>query len=396
MQWFSFGAKEKKHLIIDIASGSVGAAVVRTARDARPTILFTAREAVTPAEELNPEHFFSATLHALKELCAHLFKLYRSEIASVAQTHIFLRAPWIVSKTRSVRAEFPELSVITEALLSSVVREAEKGITENFRAAHHEVASAVRVVEKKITEFRVNGYAVASALGKEARTLDLTLLESFAPENAMFRFDTLFDSLNHAPREYHAGAAAAHGAFSASAEERGDALTICAGSEAMELCVERNGILQEIISVPVGLRTAARGAVGEGVFNSVVSAESFLRAASVHTLSPARRAFVEAAREEAAVLLRRTATDALAPKMKNGFLPACAVVLCDEKDISFYERAFRQPFLTETNSKRAVECSLRGAEAFSRSIVSMHSATPDTFLSAEAVFVGLYEAGKKL
>ena len=387
MQWFSFGEKGKKFLIIDIASGSVGAAVVRIARDARPIILFTAREAIAPAEELTPEHFFSATLHALKELCTHLFKLYRSEMAGVERAHLFLRAPWVVSKTRSVRAEFSEPSVITEALLSSVIREAENGITENFRAAHREVASAVRVVEKKITEFRVNGYAVASALDKEARTLELTLLESFAPENAIVKFDTLFDSLTHAPREYHAGAAAAHGALSASTtEERGDALTMCVGSEATELCVERNEILQEVISVPVGVRTVARGAVGEGGFDSVSSAESFLRAASVQTLSDTRRVSVESARDGAGERLKRTITDTLAPKIKNGFSPARAIVLCDEKDVSLCEQVF----------PLQMKFTVRGAETFSNSVVSMRHAILDTFLSADAVFVALYEEGKKL
>ncbi|KKU60048.1 MAG: hypothetical protein UX81_C0005G0044 [Parcubacteria group bacterium GW2011_GWA2_47_12] len=386
MNWFSLDAHGKKFLVIDIASGSVGATVVRMARDARPTILFTAREAVAPAEELTPEHFFSATLHSLKALCAQVFRLYRGEMAGVEQAHIFLRAPWIVSKTRSVRAEFPEPSVVTEAVLASVIREAEKGIAENFHAAHREIASDVRVVEKKITEFRVNGYAVASALGKEARTLELTLLESFAPENAILKFNTLFDSLTAAPREYHAGAAAAHGALSASTEERGDSLTVCVGSEATELCIERNGILQEVVSVPVGVRTAARGVVGEGVFNSVISAESFLRAESVQKLSDARRVSVEAAREGSAVRLRRTAANALAPKMKNGFSPTRAVVLCDEKDISLCERVFRAP----------LEFAVHAAEAFSNSVAYLRSAIPDTFLSAEAAFVALYEEGKKL
>lgn len=396
MNWFSHSANGKKFLLIDIASDSVGAGVVAVFPNAKPTLLFTAREPIACVPRLEPKHFFSATLHALNELCAHLFQTHRSDISGAERMHIFLNAPWVVSKTRSVRVDFPELTVLNTDTLTSVIQEAEKGITDNFRAAHREIAEAVRVVEKKIIEFRVNGYAVASAVNKEARTLELTLMESFAPENAIAKFGNALDAFSHASREWHGAAAACAGALSAGAHEQGDALTVCAGSEATEVCVERSNVLHEVISIPFGIRTIARSLLNEGVFSSASSAESFLRAASFATLAEQHRATVEHARAEAMARFRRALTTALLPKMKTGFVPARATLLADERNLPFFDAALREPLFEAGEAELTTAFSVFGAGAFSASLQLARAATPDTNLSGEAAFTSLYENRKKL
>ncbi len=395
MKWFSSSGQGKRFLLVDIASDSVAAGVVGVFPNTKPTLLFTLRAPIALAPQLEPKHFFSATLHALNELCAHAFTLYRTDIISVQRAHLFLNSPWVVSKTRSVRTDFPEPTLLAADTLAAVIHEAEKGITDNFRAAHREIAEAVRVVEKKITEFRVNGYAVASAVGKEARTLELTLLESFAPENAISKFGNVLDTLSHTPREWHGAAPACAGALSASAHEQGDALTVCAGSEATELAIERAGILQEVISIPFGIRTAARAAWSDGAFSSSVSAESFLRAPSFGMLGGARRTTVEHARAEAGIRLRRALATALLPKIKAGFAPARATLLSDERSIPFFDFALRESIFDKDEAGCTPAFSVFGAGAFSSSLQFARAATPDTFLSGETAFVSLYEHERK-
>ncbi|MDP3661803.1 MAG: hypothetical protein Q8R17_03065 [bacterium] len=396
MKWFSLGMHGKKFLIIDIASDSVGVGVVAVFPNAKPTLLFTLRAPIALAPRLEPKHFFSATLHALTALCARLFQTHRTDLAGTVCAHIFLHAPWVVSKTRSVRVDFPEITKLTPDTIASVIQETEKGITENFNNAHREVAESVRVVEKKIIEFRVNGYTVASAVGKEARTLELTLLESFAPENAITRFGNALDSLSHSPREWHGAAAACAGALSASAHGQGDVLTVCAGSEATEACIERNNLLQEVISIPFGIRTAARAAWNDDAFSSTSSAESFLRAASFTSLTEQRRATVEHARAIAGERFRRALAAALLPKIKAGFAPARATLLADEHTLPFFDAVFRLPFFDAGETALNMAFSVFGAGAFANSIQFARAATPDTYLSGESAFVALYENEKKM
>lgn len=395
MNLFSSGANGKKFLMLDIASDSVGVGVVAVFENVKPTLLFTARAPISLAPRLEPRHFFSATLHALSDLCARASTLHRTEIANAQTVHIFLNAPWVVSKTRSVRVDFPELIILTPDTLAAVIHEAEKGMSDNFRAAHREIAEAVRVVEKKITEFRVNGYSVTSALGKEARTLELSLLESFAPENAVTRFGNILDALSHAPREWHGTSAAVSGALSVSTHTEEDALTVCAGGEATELCIERGGILQEVISVPFGIRTAARAACDTGTFSSMVSAESFLRTASFGTLHHARRAIVENARAGAGTRFRRALAAVLSQKIKTGFAPARATLLSDERNLPFFDAALRLPIFETGKPSFFTAFSVFGAGAFSSSIQCARAATPDTFLAGEAAFISLYEHQRK-
>ncbi len=307
---------------------------------------------------------------------------HRRELAGIERAHIFLHAPWIVSKTRSVRADFPEPTLLTEAALASVIREAEKGITENFRAAHREIAEAVRAVEKKITEYRVNGYGVSSAVGQKAQTLELTLLESFAPENAVARFAASLTSLTSAPLEWHGAAAACAGARAALAHGEGDMLTLSAGGEATEVCITRRGVLHEVVSLPLGLHTAARAVWEEGAAHSVTAAEALLRAASASALADSRRTEAEAARARQAERFRRAVSDALAPKISAGFLPRQSLLLADESNLSFYSRAFGEPLPTEV--------SVRGAEAFAPTVQFFREAGRDTFFAGEAAFIALY------
>ncbi|TSC85134.1 MAG: hypothetical protein G01um101417_1, partial [Parcubacteria group bacterium Gr01-1014_17] len=119
MNWFSSGAQGKKFLLIDIASDSVGAGLVAMFPNAKPTLLFTVRESIVCAPRLEPKHFFLATLHALTALCEHLFQTHRADIAGVKRMHIFLHAPWVVSKMRSVRTDFPEVTTLTPDALAS-------------------------------------------------------------------------------------------------------------------------------------------------------------------------------------------------------------------------------------------------------------------------------------
>ena len=395
MKWFASSTNGKKFLLIDIASDSVGAGLVAMFPNAKPTLLFTVRESIVCAPRLEPKHFFSATLHALNELCKHLFQTHSIDIAGIGQTHIFLHAPWVVSKMRSVRTDFPEVTTLTPDALASVIQAAEKGIAENFRAAHREVAETVRVVEKKITEFRVNGYAVTSAAGKEARTLELTMLESFAPENAVTRFGNALDALPKTPREWHGAAAACAGALSALAHEQEDALTVCAGSEVTEVCIERGSVLQEVISIPFGIRTAARVLCSNGVFSSTTSAESFLRATSLSSLAEKRRAQIETALRLQSERFRRALAIALLPKIKAGFTPMRAALLADERNLTFFDAALRAPLFDAGEAECNIVFSVFGAGAFSTSLQMVRAATPDTYLSGEAVFTALYENGKK-
>ena len=395
MRWFSSGAHGRQFLLVDIGSASVGAAGVVVLHDGRAVVSFSEREPITVAVALEPKHFFSATLHALRALIARVLKESRAESAVAARVHVFLHAPWIVSKTRSVRADFPEPTVLSESSLASVVHEAEKGIAENFRAAHREVAEAVCVVEKKITEYRVNGYEVASAVGQKAETLELTLLESFAPETASRHFTATLHALSGAPVEWHGAAAACAGALMGLAHEQGDALTVSFGGEATEVCIARRGVLHEIVSLPLGIHTLARAAVEAGAAHSVSAAEALLRAPSLASLADARRAGVAAARAAAAERFRRAVMGLLAPKIKVGFAPPRGVLLADAKDAPFYERAFC------ATAPRAKElslpvCAVRGADAFAPAVQFFRSASPDTFLAGEAAFVALYEEGRKL
>lgn|GEM_PF-1424267 len=343
-----------RFLIIDIGSESVGAAGVEVQKgvpvmptDRQARIVFVERAPIPLASELQPAHFFSATAHALEQVCARIR-------TPVTRVHLFLHSPWVVSKTRAWRAEFPTTTLLTEKVLATAVQEAERGIEENFRAAYKEVASAVRRVERALVEFRVNGYSVASACGKEARTLEFSLLESFAPENALVKFNSLVERVTAAPRVWGAGAAAIALAPRVAMGDYTDVLTVVAGGEAIELALVRAGAPSAILSVPVSLRTLARDMYRSGALSSVSTAEAFLIApeSALAALAPARRAQVERARTEAYARIAQAVREALAPYERDGARFTSVFVFSPEKYAAFFMRALApfNPVIPDTGA----------------------------------------------
>lgn len=385
-------------LIIDIASGSVGVAGVLVPRSGRPFVSFVVRERIPIAPTLEPKHFFTATRVALVSVCAHLSTLSHADMPTITRAHIFLHAPWIVSKTRSVRTQFPHPTALSPATLAAIIKDAEHGIAENFHAAYHDIAEAVRTVEKKIIAFRVNGYAVSTALHKEATSFEATLFESFAPEAAVRAFERALDVCSLAPREWHSAAAAlAHArAASLGGGEEDAALTISAGAEATEVCLVHRGLLEEVLSIPQGIRSAARAAAASGAFHSAAAAEAFFAMPAYDALAPARREKAGAARRAGAALWRDAVSAALPPALRAGFAPRRAELFAAEEQISFFADAVREAGAdTAAASHLFAALAPQGAEAFSADMVAARAAPPDTFLYAEAAFLAAYEAGNR-
>lgn len=386
-------------MLVDIESGSVGAAAVTLppagGAHEKPRVLFTARERIAPAERLDPTHFFAATSGALKKLVVHLFRFYRTETVRAHELHVFLHAPWIVSKTRAVHKEFGAPTILTERAAAEIVQAAERGIEENFAAAHREIAGAVRVVEKKITEFAVNGYTVTHPYGNEARTLEMTLLESFAPENAVLRFGTILQTLTLALPEWHGAAAACAGALAeVDTDVVNDArIVLTAGSETTECVRLQGGTTRSVVSVPFGVRAAARAARGAGAFHSVAAAEAFLSspASASSALVPARRARAEEARCSALAAWRRAVTPLVFPNNALGFFSRKAALLAAEEYTPFFEAALREPLGGDTVHPSPLSVSASGAPASASALSLAPAALPDSFLFAEAAFLGLYK-----
>lgn len=368
-------------LVIDIGSDSVGASgVVKRRSDGVPFLLFTAREPIAPAPHLEPKHFFSATLSALRVLLEKSFSLHRAEISSIRVIHIFLHSPWIVSKTRAVRADFKEPVFLSVDVLGKAVRDAEEDIEEKFRAAHIDISSAVRIVEKKIIEFRVNGYEVASALNKKANSLEFALLESFVPENAVEKFGATLENVSGKTRELHGAVAALAVSASAAPSELSHNLHaqacnsafISVGGEASEIALSRNGVVREVVSIPRGFRSLARMAFEEGTFHSVSSAESFFA-------QPSERAtkFVKA-REKSIQEYRKIISDFIELKKKAGFFCNNFSFCCDGK----YQLFFKEALSNLSPSLRF--------EDFEGVVERSRSASADPFLMGEAFFLSLF------
>ncbi len=166
-----FGRGNKHALIFDIASSSVGVALIthHHKRSTSPIILGTARNSINfkdgtsssaLAEALSAA--ISTTIEDGRKLLSES-SLYKKDNFDI---HTIVHAPWADTTAESAEKKFNKPIKITR----EVIR---RFITDSFPNIHSENQS---VVSANITQIKLNGYPVEEPDGSQAQSMQLSIL----------------------------------------------------------------------------------------------------------------------------------------------------------------------------------------------------------------------------
>ena len=187
MSFFSFSQRNKESysLVYNIGSGSVSGGIVHFTEKAGVQMLnynkevFAFQKDVTPDKHL--ELLNSSLVSLSKKIQADALKklnLKNGRSLTIDRIFYIFSSPWCLSQTRVIRIKESKLINITEKYLSKVIE------TQNapFQA---DIAKTGTIIEKKIVQVKINGYAVENIYGKQAKEFELSVFYTVVPEKIL-------------------------------------------------------------------------------------------------------------------------------------------------------------------------------------------------------------------
>lgn len=166
---FLFNKKQnKKTLILDIGSGSVGGAIVilPEKEEEVPVILKSYRFQTKPFLQNEIEKHQKETLKSIREVCNYLFK---TNPGKIDQVFCVLTSPWADTESKKISFSNKDRVVFSEKM-GSIILEKEiqkiKDLNPN---------KDLEVIEKIITEISIDGKQAQNPIGKKFNFLDINI-----------------------------------------------------------------------------------------------------------------------------------------------------------------------------------------------------------------------------
>jgi hypothetical protein len=178
-------------LILDIQSSIVRASLVHMQPEKLPAIVYTYTKNIPYRQNSGSSHIVQVTLEALKEIMTGIQHFLHALPAKspipnkIREAHFALSSPWVISQARTLTHTFKQPTEITEKLILDIISKERETIVPNIIEGNK-----VDVIEEKISNVRLNGYAVQEWKNKKSGDLEVSFAISVAGSNTAELFRT--------------------------------------------------------------------------------------------------------------------------------------------------------------------------------------------------------------
>lgn len=256
---FRFSGKRRGGVfaVADVASGSVGVAIVEV-REGEPAHILLSQRSTLPLEGQTSGVSTSGILAQLEDAAQKALKAYTAR-ADKTQPHVdkayaIIRAPWSHSRSLKAETSFPQETSVDEKTIRSLAEEALKNDTEQRKGEMYET-SVVRVL--------LNGYPTARPTDKLARQIAVSVLVSDCEARLRSGVsETLTKVFSCPPPILRSGIRALLTTLRESAALPEDCLIVNMTSRGTGMVAVRKGAVSETATVPEGSRTIIRRVAG--------------------------------------------------------------------------------------------------------------------------------------
>ncbi|MEN9614418.1 MAG: hypothetical protein RLZZ347_725 [Candidatus Parcubacteria bacterium] len=258
--------RQEVDLILDIGSGSVGAALVVVGKDSVPSVVYTVRKDIGFQKRLDPKRLPILLTDALISLLSVVVKdgmkhlrFTQSGMGAIRDVHIHLASPWYVSHTKTITIKKEVPFEVTRQVLRSHIQEEQQALISSLPAHEGQFEEGIRPVEHSVIKLLLNGYETAVPFGKMAKELCLSVYVSLMPETIAQVIETAIYSTFH-PRkiQFHSFGMSAFTSIRSLYPESNDFVFLDFGSEVSELFLVRRGAFADGVSVPCGKHSFVR------------------------------------------------------------------------------------------------------------------------------------------
>ena len=267
MALFSFSSSVKKEtaIVLDIGSGSVGAAIVAFEKRARPTILYSTREDIAHYEHPGFKRFFRAMLNALETATLRLHRetLEKNTIPNVQsrdieQIYCILASPWYTATTKILCYERNTPFTVTEALVNDLVeqslRDKNNAPTQEQKEPHD-----TKLIEKKVIQILLNGYETGKPYGQNASSIEVALFTANVAQEIGSRVQSIIrKTWINRKISFHSFALASFTVTRDLFPQDDNFILLDVTGEVTDIYFSKNGALIETCSLPYGKNSMLR------------------------------------------------------------------------------------------------------------------------------------------
>ena len=382
-QWlFGKEGNTKTIAILDVGSGSVGAALATLNRTGQPELLYTTREELPlrmtrKGSELAKDVVgASGRVLALVRKEAALFnegnRIVPKRIEHLA---VFLAAPWSTTHIRTLRFSrtkpFPMSADVLRRMLD-----------DEARSAGREREKDLEMIERTATGLRLNGYPVDALSNAPVLEAEVTLATSFAPRAFLEMLDDSLGGMPHGThRTFHSFALPASNALPRVIPALLDTLIIDAGAEVTELIRLKDKTPTARATAPVGTHMLLRTLFAHGRMHRK-EAETALKLANLDgtRLSETHKGAIAGAARE----WSRGVSLALQSLTVGESMPQSVHLFANQPAEHWLKEALgREPYPNQSTTFGDIHIVTHKDFA---GAVTLRGATPDPFLCAELLY----------
>lgn len=249
--------------LIDIGSGSVGAALVIFPKNKKPEIIFSKRLSLRIEESWNKEKVFSSILLNLEQVLNHVLKEGAGKLhikeknlkdKKIKDIYCILSSPWSTFKVKTLEDKKERAEYITDTAIETIVRNDLQSSNQN---------SEYESIEKKIIQVKLNGYPTSNPLGKRARETEISIFEGLVKREVLEKIKRVIGKNLHGNVIFHSLSLATFTAINEIFREDKDYLVVDITGETTEMIFVSHDLPKKSFSFPKGKNNLIRNIAKE-------------------------------------------------------------------------------------------------------------------------------------
>jgi len=258
--------KDKLAVVFDIGSGSVGGALVRFSKkpfdsaQGKPEILYTVRQPITLAPDLDFNVFLSETARSLEKVAN---SLDRVALGAPTEVHCFLASPWYAAQTRTMTLSRNTPFTLTSKIITELACREVKNFELNNIERYQDLGENIRILEQEIMQIKLNGYKTINPFGRKTKDLEVAMYISLSPEKVLRELEYRIQKFFNYEIKFHSFPFATFVVTRDLFPAESGFLFVDIAGEITDLAKVSDDVLEESISFPYGknffIRSLSRG-----------------------------------------------------------------------------------------------------------------------------------------
>jgi hypothetical protein len=255
MGLFSSSKKEKLVIVFDIASGSVGGAIVRIPLDNKslPTIIKSTRTDIKSHTDFNFNIFLKDMIVAL-DLTATF--LYSQKVGAPDEIVCVLASPWYLSETRTIKMSREKPFIFTKKLADELIQKEILSINKLYKDKYNDFKSIPKIIEQYTMEVILDGSTIDEPIGKKCQFFEMNMVISLTPQLCLDKInETLSTIFHHIPVSFSSFTIDTYFAVRNKYMNLDSYMLIDISGEITDIGIVTKGILKSLLSFPFGKTT---------------------------------------------------------------------------------------------------------------------------------------------